>query len=100
MPAPSSDKAGIRQIIRALRDAGWELDYVYDREDETYVATEGAAIDAIMAVDEAFLYVKRTENGVRGYVFFVLGNDPAEVAADYTVNLSNVIDPLTESWWD
>jgi hypothetical protein len=94
--APSSDKAGIRQTIRALRAAGWELDYVWDREETIDVRTEGAAVDAVMAVDEAFLNVRRQNE--TGYVFFVLGNDPEEVICDHTINLSDVLDPLTDAW--
>ena len=103
MSAPESDSAAIRQIIRALRKAGWELAYVDDREEQTKVKTEQEAIDAITAVDEAFLHLNRRKIGdlgpERGYVFFVLGNAPEEVACDYTVNLSDAIDPLTDSWF-
>lgn len=97
MSAPESDKAAIRQIIRALKAAGWALTFVDDREEETPVKGEQEAIDVIMGVDEAFMHVQR--DGVNGYVFFVLGNDPEEVACDYTVNLGDVIDPLTDSWF-
>lgn len=103
MSAPESDSAAIRQIIRALREAGWELAYVDDREEQTKVKTEQEAIDAITAVDEAFLHLNRGKVGdlgpQRSYVFFVLGNEPVEVACDYTVNLIPVIDPLTDSWF-
>lgn len=107
MSAPESDSAAIRQIIRALRKAGWELDYVDDREDEVKVKTEKEAIDAITAVDEAFLLLTRLDpipgtlckERTRAHVFFVLGNDPEEVACDYTVNLSPVIDRLVERWF-
>lgn len=103
MSAPESDSAAIRQIIRALRKAGWELAYVDDREEQTKVKTESEAIETITGVDEAFLHVNRGKVGdlgpERGYVFFVLGNDPEEVACDYTINLSDVIDPLTDSWF-
>lgn len=102
MGAPTSDRGGIQQSIRALRDGGWDLDYVNDGEEEILVDTEPAAIDAVMAVDQAWLHVKRREaNGVvhaEGYVFFVLGNDPDEVICDYTVNLEDVVGPLVDGW--
>lgn len=98
MTAPKTDEAAIRAIIRALRAAGWILTDVHDGEEEVVTTTENDAIEAITAVDAARLYV--TRQGKVGHVFFVLGNDPEEVACDYTVNLSEVIDPLTESWWD
>lgn len=97
MSAPTSDKAGIRQTIRALRAAGWELDFVCNQEDDIPVKTEDEAIQHITAVDEAFLNVKAYDR--RGHVFFVLGNSPDEVICDYTTNLSSVIEPLTDSWF-
>jgi hypothetical protein len=107
MSAPKDDKAAIRQIIRAVRKAGWDLEYVDDREEETLVTTEDAALDAITAVDEAFLVLKRldpvpgtlTKLQTRAHIFFVLGNDPEEVACDYTTNLEPAIGPLVESWF-
>lgn len=103
MGAPTTDRGGIEQTIRALRAAGWELDYVDDREEKYLVTTEPEAIQHVMGVDEAFLHFKKREaNGVVydvGYVFFVLGNDPEEVICDHTVNLSDVLDPMTRSWW-
>ena len=96
MSAPRSDSAGIRQTARALSEAGWELDHVWDREEHTPVKTEDQVVAAVTAVDDAFLYVKRgTETG---YVFFVLGNDPEEVICDHTINLSYVLDLLVEGW--
>lgn len=97
MSAPTTDRGGIQQTIRALRDAGWELDSVWDGEESTPVTSYPQAVDDIMSVDQAHLYVKK--DGAEGWVFFVLGNDPDEVINDYTVNLSEVLDPLTESWW-
>ena len=99
MGAPESDSAAIRQTIRALKAAAWTLDYVDNGEEDIPVKTEQEAIDAITAVDQAWLFVKRTENGVRSYVFFVLGNDPEEVICDHTVDLSPVLDPLTDRWF-
>ena len=98
MSAPKTDEAAIRAIIRALRAAGWELDSVNDGEELIETRTESDAIEAITAVDQANLYVVKT--GRTGRVFFVLGNDPKEVACDYTTNLSDAIEPLTDTWWD
>lgn len=101
MSAPSSDRAGIRQVIRALRAAGWVLVEVYDGEDDVPVSNETEAVDAVMAVDDAYLHVAEgTPTGPRGWVRFVLGNDPEEVVCDHTINLGSVLDPLTEGWWD
>lgn len=97
MTAPSSDTAAIRQIIRALKAADHTLLAVDDGEETIKVSAEQEALDAITAVDCAFLHVTLPDAD-RGYVFFVLGNDPEEVAADYTINLEPVLDPLTRSW--
>lgn len=98
MSKPTTDRGGIQQTIRALKEAGWELHQVADGGDENEnVATEPEALDAIMAVDDAYLIVKRGDD--TGWVRFVLGNDPEEVICDHTADLSDVLDPLTRSWW-
>jgi len=100
MSAPSTDQAGIRQTIRALRAAGYELTEVFDGEDRVLVQTEADALDAITAVEDAYLFVTHSADPVpHTWVRFVLGNDPEEVVCDYTTNLEDVIGPLTESWW-
>lgn len=102
MSAPTSDKAGIRQVIHALKAGGWELDFVHDGEEDQIVSTETEAVAAIVAVDDAFLNVKKREaNGVVyeiGWVRFVMGNDPDEVVCDYTTNLTEV-GTLTHGWY-
>lgn len=97
MATPSTDREAVTQIIRALKAAGYVLDYVNDGEESFPVRTETEALDGIFAVDEAVLYVDHpTER--RSHVYFVLGNEPFEVACDYGVSLEPVMGPLTESW--
>lgn len=99
MSAPSSDVAAIRQIIRALVADGYTLHSVCDADEETLVKNETEAIAAIDAVDIARLWVwKGSNDDPIGWVLFVLGNDPEEVAADWTTNLTPV-DTVTDSWW-
>lgn len=99
MSAPSSDKAAIRQTIRALRSKGYVLDRVFDGEDDIPVADETEAIAAITAVDDAYLWVAEgTPTGPKGWVRFVMGNEPEEVICDHTIGLSPVLDPLTDGW--
>lgn len=102
MSAPSSDKAAIRQTIRALVEAGWHPLEVYDGEEVVPATTESEAIDAIMAVDDATLVVTEglTAPIQKGWIRFVMGNEPFEVICDHTINLSGVIDPLTNTWED
>lgn len=98
MSAPKTDEAGIRQTIRALRNAGYVLDFVDDGEEQIKVSNETEALDAIMAVDVAYLFVKHSDGERASHVLFVLGNDPEEVICDHGLTLSHVIDPLMERW--
>ena len=112
MGAPSSDRAAIRQTLRALKAAGIRPTYAEygggDGEDVTG-ATEDATIAAIMAVDDCYLIVDlpdgyhETHPGhgshTTSHIRFVMGNDPDEVICDHGLSLSPVLDPLTESWW-
>lgn len=99
MGTPTTDRGGIQQVLRALAESGHTLSYVFDGEEDVKVDTKGQALDAIMAVDDAFLHVTLPDGERTGWVRFVLGNDPDEVVCDYTVNLE-VVDKLTSSWWD
>jgi hypothetical protein len=98
MPAPSSDTAGIRQVIRAMIAAGYKLDSVDNGEEDTPVTTERQAIEEATATDSAWVFFRSPEGHVGG-VMFVLGNSPDEVAADWHVSLDAVMDPLTHGWW-
>lgn len=115
MSTPTSDSAAIRQVIRALKAADIRPTYVEygggDGVDITPTSTEQEIIDAIMAVDDAYLIVQIPANwadethpghpaGRTSHIRFVLGNDPEEVVCDHGVSLSPVLDPLTASWWD
>jgi hypothetical protein len=95
MSAPSSDRAAIRQVIRTLKAAGHVLEEVWDGEEATPLAAdarENDVIDVIMATDQATL------NTNDAWVTFVLGNEPFEVAADYSMNLEAVMDALLDRW--
>lgn len=102
MSAPKSDKAAIRQVIRALRNAGYVITGGHDGEDRFTVApdvSEDVLIDDYLTVcDDSTLYV-RTPDGWESFIYFVLGNDPEEVVCDHGVSLSPVLDPLMEGWW-
>lgn len=102
MGAPSSDKAGIRQVIRALRaadhviygghDGDSEVEYAPDASEDTIIAD-------MTASDSSTLWV-RLPDGTASHVYFVLGNDPEEVVCDHGISLEPVLDPLTRSWWE
>lgn len=98
MSKPATDREAVEQIIDGLLAVGVRLESVYDQEAEVSTITKEAALEAIFAVDMATLYVRVPETGLVSFVFFVLGNDPEEVAADYGVRLSEYIEPITEGW--
>lgn len=97
MSLPTTDRGGIQQAIRALRDDGWNLYTVDDGEETIAPVNETEAVEAIMAVDVATLHLVNAKSGEHGSVLFVLGNSPEEVVCDYTVNLT-ALDALIDSW--
>ena len=102
MSAPSSDKAAIRQTIRALRRADHVIYGGNDGEEEVVYkpnASEDDIIADMTACDDSTLYV-RLPDGTESFIYFVLGNEPEEVICDHGVSLSPVLDPLTSAWWD
>lgn len=91
--APSSERAGVRQTIRALVADGWTLHSV----DGERVNGEHEAMEQIEATGFARLYVRRALES--GWVFFTIQNGaPDEVVCDYTTNLT-ALDTLTEGWY-
>lgn len=101
MSAPSSDKAGVRQTIRALRAASHVVHGVEDGASERFDfapdASEDAIIAEVMSCDDGFLLVTLPD-GSTSHVYFVFGNEPFEVICDHGVSLSPVLDPLMEGW--
>lgn len=101
MAAPSSDAAGIRQVIRALREADHVITGGHDGEENFTVepdASEDDLVKTLTACDESTMHV-RLPDGTDSFVFFVLGNEPFEVVCDHGTTLGPVLDPLTRSWW-
>ena len=99
MNTPTTDREAATEIIDGVLAAGWGLLFVRDGEEDVHVNTRDEALDAIFAVDMAHLFVQHTRTDNTGWIWFVLGNDPDEVVADHTTNLSPAIDPVTDRWW-
>jgi len=99
---PTSDYAAIKAILNQLERDNWLPWSVDDGEEDTEIKQTGTALTLITAVEDAKYYVKHVlESGevdATGWVRFVLGNEPFEVAANYTVNLSESIEKLTDTW--
>lgn len=99
MNLPKTDREAVTILLTALADAGCKFKTVDDYDDIIPVDSVDAAVDAVMAGDNASVNVT-TPQCEDGWLYFVLGNDPEEVLCDYTQNMSQYVDPICDSWWD
>jgi hypothetical protein len=97
---PSNDREAVTLILTGMQDAGWTITKVNDGE-EVYPVNNAVdkAVGHVMDVDMAHVFLVSSE-GVKGWVWFVLGNDPEEVAADYTLTLDPDLSAITDPWWN
>lgn len=98
---PNTDREAITRILTDLTESGHTI---YEVADDTYnllyrqpVYSVSEAVELVTAVDEAYVFLL-TPNREDGWVRFVLGNDPEEVAADYTINLP--VERTVNPWWE
>lgn len=100
---PSNDREAISLIIDGLVERGCTPTVSRDgmNEDLPYTDKE-SALDWLTSCDESVLFVSLPEGAEResSHIYFVLGNEPYEVASDYGVSLSQYIDPITDPWWN
>ena len=96
---PNDDKAAIKRIITGVLMKGHRMMCVDNGEELLRVRTIEDAVDEITSVDEARIYF-RTATGERAWIYFVLGNEPIEVAADWTVNINEAVTSIVDPWWD
>lgn len=98
---PSTDREAISLIFEGLSQQGVTVTEVMDDtwcpEDLTQVSTPSEAVDLVCDVDEAYVYVTLPDTS-EGWIRFVLGNSPEEVACDYTTNLEEFLDPIIDPW--
>lgn len=103
MSNPTTDRGAITRILTGLTEAGWTLvevaDDTWNPDERQAVSTVHEATEAIMAVDEGWVFLSKPEAKSQ-YIYFVLGNDPEEVAADYTVGLDPDLSAITDPWWE
>lgn len=100
MGTPSTDKSAIRQIVTAIVESGYELKFVDnggDWDENVEVSTVTEAVKEVCEVDEASLVVEGP-SGERAFVYFVLGNSPEEVGADWSVSLDEVLRSVIRNW--
>lgn len=104
---PSNDREAIRLILQGLVAKGHKIvgyiDDTWNRDDKTYTSSVSEAADAMNGVDEGFVLFNSKDYEGTGYdawVYFVLGNDPEEVACNYTINLDPDLSNITDPWWE
>lgn len=98
---PKSDREAVTLIVEGLSQQGLMPEKVYNGDEYVEVSTVEEAIEEIMAVDGATLWVDLGKGHAPRYsfLFFVLGNEPYEVLADYGVTMSQFVDPICDPWW-
>ena len=101
---PTTDRAAIGRIIDGLIEAGCTPTVARDCESEDLPYTDKAsALDHLTSGDESVLFVDLPANDTSeresSHIYFVLGNEPIEVAADHGVSLSPYLDPIIDPWW-
>jgi hypothetical protein len=99
MSAPSTDKAGVKKVYKALTEAGMSIVVIDGAGEEFHnLTTEEQVISEVMSCDDGY-FVAYHDGERIGFVWFVYGNSPEEVVSDYSVSLDYLLGPLTESWY-
>jgi hypothetical protein len=107
---PSNDREAVTIILTRLSEQGFTFpmvqDDTWDNDPNNNVRPKDVqeAVDTVMGVDEAFVYVNfpgtvAVDNESDAHIYFVLGNSPEEVVCDHSVSLSPHLDPITKPWW-
>jgi hypothetical protein len=89
----------ILDTLIALVSAGFTLRAVDNGGGKETAETPATACSLIDATDESYLYVTAPD-GKRLSLFFVLGNSPGELVADWTMHpaLDAVLDAVSDRW--
>jgi hypothetical protein len=95
---PSNDREAITLILQGMVDKGHSLTSVNDGEENYPVSTVEEAVGHVTDVDIATVEMTNKE-GEYAWIWFVLGNDPEEVASDYTTNLDPDLRNIVDPWW-
>jgi hypothetical protein len=100
----------VGSLLHTLQKHGFELHKVNDGEEYITLTAPGVhnrrkeAIEIITSVDEAHLYV--AYGGKSAWIHIILGNDPDELAADWSGNylllerLDTAINEYNDRWTD
>lgn len=108
---PSNDKEAITLILQGMTSMGYTVTSVQqdirDKYDQILVSEPEQAAALVCECDEGLVYLNLPNSdtaddgseGWDGYIYFVLGNEPEEVACDYTTNLDPDLDNIISPWW-
>jgi hypothetical protein len=90
----------VRSLLKSLRQAGFTPLSVNNGEENVRYSdvSKTEFLEEIVSVDEATIRLQH--NNKRVSIFLVLGNDPGEIAADYSDYdpLEEVIDSHYDRW--
>lgn len=105
---PQNDREAISLIIDGMIEQGCTPTIARDGENEDLkwedAATVSEFLDWLTSCDESVMFVDLPkpdpESGLTSsYIYFVLGNEPIEVASDGGVAAYKYVDPIVEPWW-
>jgi hypothetical protein len=96
---PSNDSEAMRLILDGLTEKGITITDTWDGEEQEFPTNVEETLKILNNLDECVVNL-RLPDGKHTFVYFVMGNDPEEVACDHGVSLSEFIDPITDPWWN
>jgi len=108
---PSNDREAMTLILQGLVKTGHVVTSVqqdvHDKTDQIPCTDPETAANLVAECDEGLVYLNLPgsdtptdgSEGWDGYIWFVLGNEPEEVACDYTTNLDPDLDSIVSPWW-
>ena len=93
------DKFIIREFVRLAAENGWTLDKDQpDAEDlDIFVYDAESIIKACDNLDEFTVDFVHQEKNQRGWVFFVMGNEPGVIICDASGRLGDIFDKTMDS---
>ena len=105
--APTSDRAAIKRVTKALEKAGVKPTFMNggDGSEDISTLSAKAVLNEILDYDDVCVFYESVDKTTYIELRFVMGNDPSEVVCDwwpYSENLdslSKVVDTETTSWW-
>lgn len=96
----------IRDLLKTVTDAGFVLKYVDNGDGKEIAEDIDTATKLINATDESHVFIQWPDGKVR-YLWVVLGNEPYEMVADYSMPnwpatdlMDPVLDVFSKKWED